>query len=129
MNKTCADCIHDGVCDMGAVEIGMPFTNATTCGHYIAKVDESLKPCPFCGGRVGLLDYTDRVYGFWDYKIKCPKCRVYMDSPSTAIVAPIDNGIRQIRNEETKLKARRELILIWNERASEQAPKGGDTNA
>lgn len=28
-----------------------------------------LKPCPFCGGEVELLDFTDRVYGFWTMKL------------------------------------------------------------
>lgn len=81
--------------------------------------EKDLKPCPFCGGGVELLDYTGNVYGFWDYKIKCKKCRAYMDSPSTAIVTPIDKGIRQTRNEETMLKARRELVIIWNGRVTE----------
>lgn len=79
---------------------------------------DKLKPCPFCGGEVELLDYTGRVYGFWDYKIKCKQCRAYMDSPSTAIVTGLNEGVfRQIRNEETMLKAKRELIIIWNRRA------------
>ena len=80
-----------------------------------------LKPCPFCGGEVELLDYTDQMYGFWDYKIKCKKCRTYMDSPSTAIVKPFGEGcFRQTRNEETMQKAKRELIIIWNGRAYER---------
>lgn len=76
-----------------------------------------LKPCPFCGGEVELLDYTDRMYGFWDYKIKCKQCRAYMDSPSTAIVQMQPDRLIQTRNEETKAKAKRELIIIWNRRA------------
>lgn len=83
------------------------------------SVITNLKPCPFCGGEVELLEYTDRVYGFWDYKIKCKKCRAYMDSPSTAYITPIENGIRQTRNDETKAKAKRELIVIWNRRADD----------
>ena len=76
-----------------------------------------LKPCPFCGGEVELLDYTDHMYGFWDYKIKCKKCRAYMDSPPTAIVQMQPDRLIQTRNEETKAKAKRELIIIWNRRA------------
>ena len=75
-----------------------------------------LKPCPFCGGEVELLDYTDKRYGFWDYKIKCKNCRAYMDSPSTAVVKMKMEGIEQTRNEETMRKAKRELIIIWNTR-------------
>ncbi len=83
---------------------------------YVRERSEELKPCPFCGGEVELLDYTDRVYGFWDYKIKCKKCRVYMDSPSTAVVKVGNQGIEQTRNEVTKRQAKRELIIIWNTR-------------
>lgn len=78
-----------------------------------------LKPCPFCGGEVEIVDYTDRMYGFWDYKIKCKKCSAYMNSPSTAVVKILDNGgLHQTRNEETKQKAKRELIINWNRRAN-----------
>lgn len=76
-----------------------------------------LKPCPFCGGDVELLDYTDHMYGFWDYKIKCKQCRAYMDSPSTAVVQMQPDRLIQTRNEETMAKAKRELIIIWNRRA------------
>lgn len=82
-----------------------------------------LKPCPFCGGEVELVDCTDRVYGFWDYKIKCPNCRAYMDSPSTAVVQLLPDKIKQTRNEETKRKAKRELIILWNTRAKEGEQK------
>lgn len=88
-----------------------------------AATTEKLKPCPFCSGEVELLDYTDRVYGFWDYKIKCPTCRAYMNSPSTAVVEFTDTGIRQTRNEETMSKAKKELIVSWNTRTPTE--KGG----
>ena len=78
---------------------------------------EELKPCPFCGGEVELLDFTDKLYGFWDYKITCKNCRAYMDSPSTAVVRILKKGIKQTRNEETMRKAKRELVIIWNTRA------------
>lgn len=79
---------------------------------------EELKPCPFCGGTdLELKDYTDRIYGFWDYKIKCNTCRAYMDSPSTAVVSGFGEGVfRQTRNDVTKSIAKRELILSWNRR-------------
>lgn len=75
-----------------------------------------LKPCPFCGGEVELLDYTDRIYGFWDYMIKCKICRCHMKSPSTADVVFASDGLKQTRNDETKAKAKRELIINWNRR-------------
>lgn len=45
MNKTCSDCIHDKVCDMWAVESGMPFVNADTCEHYQDKSRYIELPC------------------------------------------------------------------------------------
>lgn len=78
---------------------------------------DKLKPCPFCGSEVELVDYTDRIYGFWDYKIKCKKCRAYMDSPSTCIVRFTNRGLHQERNAETMQKANRELIITWNRRS------------
>jgi hypothetical protein len=39
-----------------------------------------------------------------------------MDSPSTAMLKPHGDGMLQIRNEETKSKAKRELIIMWNTR-------------
>lgn len=80
-----------------------------------------LKPCPFCGGAdLEFKDYTENVYGFWDYKIRCNTCRAYMDSPSTAYITQIPNGIRQTRNEKTKAKAKRELIIAWNRRTTDE---------
>lgn len=79
-----------------------------------------LKPCPFCGGEVELLDYTDRIYGFLDYKIKCKKCRAYMDSPSTSAVEITGCGLRQTRNAETMQKAKHELITTWNRRTDNE---------
>lgn len=76
-----------------------------------------LRPCPFCGGTdLELKDYTENVYGFWDYKIRCKTCRATMDSPSTANVTIHDGTLRQTRNDETKARAKRELIIAWNRR-------------
>lgn len=86
---------------------------------------ERLKPCPFCGSEDLLLeDYTDRVYGFWDYRIKCKTCRAFMNSPSTTIVEFGNKELRQTRNEETKAKAKRELIISWNRRANDESVDG-----
>lgn len=78
-----------------------------------------LKPCPFCGGTdLELKDYTEVLYGFWDYKIRCKTCRAYMDSPSTSEVRIYDGVFRQRRDDETKAKAKRELIIAWNMRVT-----------
>ena len=82
--------------------------------------DNELKPCPFCGGDdLELKDYTENAYGFWDYKIRCKTCRAYMDSPSTAKITLFDGYMRQERNDETKAKAKRELIIAWNRRVND----------
>lgn len=79
-----------------------------------------LRPCPFCGGGdLVLEDFTDRIYGFWDYRIKCKTCRAFMNSPSTADIQFTNNGLKQTRNEETKARAKRELVIAWNTRAND----------
>lgn len=45
--KHCEDCIHDEVCGMWAVDSGIPFVNADTCGHYKASADVIVPPCKF----------------------------------------------------------------------------------
>ena len=37
---TCRDCIHNNLCDMWAVESGIPFVNPNTCESF--KTKESL---------------------------------------------------------------------------------------
>ena len=83
---------------------------------------EELKPCPFCGSDVELEDHTDAVYGFWDYRIVCRCCRVYMNSPSTAQVKHLwDEGVfQQTRNDKTKKQALYDLIVAWNHRCTEK---------
>ena len=79
-----------------------------------------LRECPFCGGTdLELKDYTEELYGFWDYKIRCRTCRAYMDSPSTSEVRVYDGVFRQRRDDETKAKAKRELIIAWNRRSND----------
>ena len=34
MARRCGNCIHDKVCNMWAVDSGIPFVNADTCEHY-----------------------------------------------------------------------------------------------
>lgn len=84
-----------------------------------------LLPCPFCGGTdLEIKDYTENVYGFWDYRIRCKTCRASMDSPSTAEIRFTGKGLIQTRNDETKAKAKRELIVMWNTRTPKE--RGGE---
>ncbi len=85
------------------------------------QIGEKLRECPFCGGSdLELKDYTENVYGFWDYKIRCKTCRAYMDSPSTGDVKFTTEGLLQTRNDETKTKAKRELFINWNRRITDR---------
>lgn len=79
---------------------------------------QELKLCPFCGSDVEIKDYTNNMYGFWDYKIVCKQCRAYMDSPSTAQTKWLEESrLMQTRNAKTKDQALRDLMFNWNRRA------------
>ena len=48
----CEDCIHDKVCNMWAIDSGIPFVNAITCEHYTtadivpkSEVEEWVSKC------------------------------------------------------------------------------------
>ena len=43
MARRCENCIHDKVCDMWAVDSGIPFVNADTCEHYKPTADVAPK--------------------------------------------------------------------------------------
>lgn len=87
----------------------------------LSQIGEKLRECPFCGGSdLELKDYTEAVYGFWDYKIRCKTCRAYMDSPSTTEVRITPDKWIQTRNDETKAKAKRELFINWNRRITDR---------
>lgn len=43
MARKCENCIHDKVCNMWAVDSGIPFVNADTCEHYKPTIDGALK--------------------------------------------------------------------------------------
>ena len=76
-----------------------------------------LRPCPFCGSDVEIKDYTNCEYGFWDYKVVCKRCRAAMDSPSTAQMGGLKNGVLiQTRNEKTMAQALDDLVMNWNRR-------------
>lgn len=77
------------------------------------KVDFELQPCPFCGGQVVLEDFTERVYGFYGYKIKC-KCGLSYNSPPTGYSEITKQGVHTIRNEQTKKKALYAMVTAWN---------------
>lgn len=87
-----------------------------------SQIGEKLRECPFCGGSdLVLNDYTESDFGFIDYKIRCKTCRAYMDSPpTTSVKASKDGTTTQTRNEETKAKAKRELVINWNRRNGEK---------
>ena len=76
-----------------------------------------LLPCPFCGStELKIEDYTDKVYGFWDYMIKC-HCGVRFHSPSTAVVDySIPGKFVQTRNKDTMKSAYDRMIKNWNTR-------------
>lgn len=39
MARRCENCIHDKVCNMWAVDSGIPFVNADTCEHFKSTSD------------------------------------------------------------------------------------------
>ena len=43
MARRCENCIHDKVCNMWAVDSGIPFVNADTCEHYKPAADVAPK--------------------------------------------------------------------------------------
>lgn len=48
MARRCENCIHDKVCNMWAVDSGIPFVNADTCEHFkdadVAPKSEGERP-------------------------------------------------------------------------------------
>lgn len=73
-----------------------------------------LKPCPFCGGTAELKDYTDKIYGFDDYEIRC-QCGCTVRSQSTREHYFDGNRYCTPRTEEAKSRALKGLIKLWNE--------------
>jgi hypothetical protein len=82
------------------------------------------KDCPHLKSRQAGYITTIFWCGLVGDKIKCKKCRAYMDSPSTAVVRMLSKGIEQTRNEETMQKAKSELIILWNTRTPKE--RGGE---
>ena len=78
------------------------------------RMDQKLKRCPFCGGKVYMASMSDGEEG-WYYihgvyaGADCCHCRVFMESEKFSIDAP--------NKEEAAVKAA--LIEKWNRRVSE----------
>ena len=74
-----------------------------------------LKPCPFCGDKVELIDHTDRTFGFDGHEIKCHQCKVIMLSIPANSIGWFKDGTPIV--EWTKEKSLNELKERWNRRA------------
>lgn len=67
--------------------------------------DIELKPCPFCGGDVGIYDkFDDDIHKY--FKIACGYCHLSMASYTY-----------RIYSEEDRESTKAYLILAWNRRA------------
>lgn len=73
-------------------------------------MNEDLKPCPFCGGKVAIVEIRNDEYGYYivtrglDYD-KCT-CRVFMES----------GQFEKSDTEEYKVMVKADLIEKWNRR-------------
>ena len=73
-------------------------------------MNENLKPCPFCGGKVTVAEMGNDEYGHYIVtrglgEDKCT-CRVFMES----------GQFEKADTEEYKEKAKSDLIERWNRR-------------
>ena len=80
-------------------------------------MSESLKPCPFCGGKAMFLTITNKsshsAVGVM-FKIKCMKCGTELPkSYECEMYMDQDGGIRTGKDERTK------AITDWNRRAND----------
>lgn len=85
-----------------------------------------IEPCPFCGGRAVLRDFTRKSYGFTDYKIECQRCKVSMLSRDTDIPIIVDGSTRLKKTRQSLLRAKLELIATWNRRATKEDFNGSN---
>ena len=77
-------------------------------------MNETLKPCPFCGGNAMFLTITQSSVGVM-FKIKCMKCRIeFPKSYECEMYMDQDGGIRTGKDERTK------AITDWNRRANDE---------
>lgn len=79
---------------------------------------DKLKPCPFCGHDARLKDYTDREYGFDDYRIECTNCSCKMTSPNTHEQHYWMGKMSTPQTPRQMAWAKQKLIEAWNTRAS-----------
>ena len=73
-----------------------------------------LKPCPFCGREVKIVEYTvDEPFTFCDcgFEIRCPNCDIRLREHTRCLT-----GIEH-------MKAKNSLIERWNRRAYEKGPE------
>lgn len=73
-------------------------------------MNENLKPCPFCGGKVTIAEMGNNEYGLYIvtrglYDDKCT-CRVFMESEK----------LEKSDTEERKTRIKEDLIEKWNKR-------------
>lgn len=86
------------------------------------KENESLKPCPFCGGEVSIKLSGDSEYGFFWLvtrgnsltKHNC-NCRVYMEGD----LMEVAEGEKFNCNSRRAKKEYNELIEAWNRRCED----------
>ena len=81
-------------------------------------MSESLKPCPFCGGKAMFLTIRNKPLhsdvGVM-FKIKCMKCGTeFPKSYECEMYMDQDGGIRTGKDERTK------AITDWNRRANDE---------
>lgn len=80
-------------------------------------MSEELKPCPFCGGEAELKDLTSNWYGFNGYEIKCD-CGCRLKSHLCSEPRIEGNKYSTPITERGKSKALKDLIVLWNRRAT-----------
>ena len=82
--------------------------------------ETELKPCPFCGGNdLKINDYTDRVYGFDGYEIRC-KCGCRFASGSVHEHYWEGAIYCTPMTEKSKKTAYDKMIIDWNVRANDE---------
>ena len=82
--------------------------------------ETELKPCPFCKSNdLEIKDYTDRMYGFDGYEIRC-KCGCRMASGSVHEHYWVGKRYCTPITEKSKKIAYDKMIEDWNRRADNE---------